>query len=107
MSTPTLATRSRWMDWQPKTQISAETAGTIPTKTSKTVSVVFVGAVPAEIHKIEKGPEQPGMPWEEWQATALNRIFLEQGVTRQPGRIKPETVRHGIEKGARRREGER
>jgi len=33
------------------------------------------------------------MSWCEWQAAALNRLFLEQGATGQPGRITPETIR--------------
>ncbi len=36
-----------------------------------------------------------GIPWEEWQARTLNRLFQEQGVTGQPGRITAATVRHG------------
>jgi len=36
-----------------------------------------------------------GVSPEEWKAAALNRLFLEQGVTGQPGRITAETVRHG------------
>jgi hypothetical protein len=36
-----------------------------------------------------------GIPWSEWKAATLNRLFLEQGVLGQPGRILPETVRHG------------
>jgi hypothetical protein len=36
-----------------------------------------------------------GVSPEEWKAAALNRLFLEQGVTGQPGRITAETIRHG------------
>jgi hypothetical protein len=39
--------------------------------------------------------------WCEWKAAALNRLFLEQGVTKQPGRITAATVRHGERNGAR------
>lgn len=35
------------------------------------------------------------MSWAEWKGAALNRLFLEQGVTGQSGRISAETVRHG------------
>jgi hypothetical protein len=40
--------------------------------------------------------------WAEWHAAALNRLFLEQGLTGQPGRITAATVRHG-ERGQRRK----
>lgn len=42
---------------------------------------------------VESDP--PGVPWCEWKAAALNRLFQEQGVTGQPGRITAATVRHG------------
>jgi hypothetical protein len=35
------------------------------------------------------------MDWYEWKAAALNRLFLERGVTGEPGRITAATVRHG------------
>ena len=45
----------------------------------------------------EQGPDPAvlGITWAEWKATMLNRLFQEQGVTGQPGRITAETVRHG------------
>jgi hypothetical protein len=42
---------------------------------------------------VEANP--PGVPWCEWKAAALNRLFQEQGVTGQPGRITASTARHG------------
>jgi hypothetical protein len=36
--------------------------------------------------------------WAEWKVAALNRLFLEQGVTGQPGRITAATVRHAERK---------
>jgi hypothetical protein len=36
-----------------------------------------------------------GLSPEELKAAALNRLFQEQGKTGKPGRIRPETVRHG------------
>jgi len=33
--------------------------------------------------------------WAEWKANELNRLFQEQGVTGEPGRITAATVRHG------------
>lgn len=35
------------------------------------------------------------MSWAEWKAATLNRLFLEQGSSGQPGRITADTVRHG------------
>ena len=59
MSTTTLhpASRSRWMDWAPKAQILADTAESVPTKTSETDSVVSVGATSADSPEIEAGPD--------------------------------------------------
>ena len=34
------------------------------------------------------------LSWAEWKAQSLNRLFQEQGLTGQPGRITVETVRH-------------
>jgi len=39
-------------------------------------------------------PER-GVPWAEWKTAALNRLFQEQGVTGEPGRIRVSTVLHG------------
>ncbi len=33
--------------------------------------------------------------WAEWKASALNRLFQQQGLTGRPGRITAATVRHG------------
>jgi hypothetical protein len=38
------------------------------------------------------------MSWADWQAANLNRLFVEQGLTGQPGRITGDTVRHGQRK---------
>jgi hypothetical protein len=46
----------------------------------------------------EGARRQAWMSWYEWKARMLNRLFLEQGVTGQPGRITAETVRHGERK---------
>ena len=40
-------------------------------------------------------PPEGVMSWAEWKAAALNRLFLEQGTSGQPGRITTETVLHG------------
>jgi hypothetical protein len=41
------------------------------------------------------GTDDIGMTWSEWKASSLNRLFQEQGVTGEAGRITPTTVRHG------------
>jgi hypothetical protein len=51
------AKRSRWLDWTPKTHISADSAGGAPTKPSIPGSVGFVGATSAEAPKICVEPE--------------------------------------------------
>ena len=50
-----------------------------------------------ETPRTESGPEV-WLPWEDWKAEALNRLFQEQGVTGQPGRITGATVLHGEKK---------
>lgn len=42
-----------------------------------------------------KAADEAGVPWAEWRAAELNRLFQEQGLTGQPGRITAATVRHG------------
>jgi hypothetical protein len=39
-----------------------------------------------------------GIPWAEWKALVLNRLFQDQGITGEPGRITAATVRHGERK---------
>jgi hypothetical protein len=46
-------TRNRWLNWEPKVHISAESAESEPTKPSKPGCVGFVGATPAESPEIE------------------------------------------------------
>jgi hypothetical protein len=46
----------------------------------------------------QMGSWPKGIGWAEWQAAELNRLFQEQGVTRQTGRITAATVRHGQRK---------
>ena len=43
----------------------------------------------------EAARQEVWMDWYEWKVRALNRLFQEQGVTGQPGRITAETVRRG------------
>jgi hypothetical protein len=40
-----------------------------------------------------------GVPWAEWKATSLNKLFQDQGVTGQPGKITVATVLDGERKG--------
>lgn len=44
------------------------------------------------------GKQERVMSWSDWKAAALNRLFLEQGLTGQSGRITGDTVRHGQRK---------
>ena len=46
----------------------------------------------------EMGWRSKGVPWAQWKAAMLNRLFLEQGTSGQPGRITAATVRHGERK---------
>ena len=43
----------------------------------------------------DMGWDSGACSWPEWKAVQLNRLFQQQGVTRRPGRITAETVRHG------------
>lgn len=58
MSSPTMprSSRNRWMDWQPRVQVSTDHAGSGPTKPSKPNSVGFDGATSHECPKIEQPP---------------------------------------------------
>jgi len=120
-----MSARSRWLDWKPNTQILAKMAEgeptkpterpqilaeptrDEPTKPSKPGSVGFDGATSSESLKIQAEPGiidldfERGVSWAEWKAAALNRLFLEQGRTGQPGGITAETVRHGERSGRR------
>jgi hypothetical protein len=42
-----------------------------------------------------RSPEKYGATWPEWKATALNRLFQEQGSIGEPGQITEATIRHG------------
>ena len=55
--TPNQAKRSRWMDWQPKARITADSVGSEPTKPSKPGSVGFEGAISGETPIIREGAE--------------------------------------------------
>jgi hypothetical protein len=109
----------RWLNWEPPEPIMADSTKGEPTKPSKPGSVGFDGSlsgVPANIDALHnatvllaegdwEAPVPPivdsvaategVMSWAEWRAAALNRLFLEQGTTGQPGRISAQTVRHG------------
>lgn len=123
MNTSVSATRSRWLDWQPKPQNFTESPKDEPTKPSKpgfvgfegspSVNsqkieagfVGFEGALHAVSTRIETGPEPAGVQWAEWHAAALNRLFDELGTPgpgRTPAKIKPETIEDGLRKTARR-----
>jgi hypothetical protein len=107
----------QWLDWQPKQPITADSPQREPTNPSKPSFVGFVGSLPAYPPKIgaveestlpDNQPEnriqatvdsspatERVMSWAEWKAAALNRLFLEQGISGQAGRITAETILHG------------
>ncbi len=109
-----------WLDWVPSGPITPNSPESERTKPSKPGSVGFEGASQGRATVVEPkmggqtsrgssvgeqggqarcavdcAPEQEGMSWFAWQAATLNRLFLEQGLTGQQGRITAETVRHG------------
>ena len=88
---------SRWMNWRPTDQIIGDSAEVEPTKPSKPGYVGFVGSPLEAIPNIAEAVSESehGVPWADWKAAALNRLFQEQGVTGQPGRITAATIRHG------------
>ncbi len=92
----------RWLDWRPKEPVTAEPLNPEPTEPSKQGSVGFDGpglgnppVIPSELLSDRDDEHELGVPWCEWKAAMLNRLFREQGVTGQPGRITAATVRHG------------
>lgn len=95
-------TEHRWLNWRSRDRITEESPEIDPTKPSKPSSVGFVGSISTPAPKIavdSRKRQERVMSWCEWKAAALNRLFLEQGQTGQPGRITPETVR-GAEQNA-------
>ena len=53
---------------------------------------------PAHLRTLEDTPtDAPRISWEEWEASMLNRLFEQQGVTGKPSRITGATVRHGAQ----------
>jgi hypothetical protein len=73
--------RSRWMDWQPKGRILAESAGNEPTKPSKPGSVGFVGASSANSPEIEAETEQARSARRLLNRTGVRIMILESSVT--------------------------
>jgi len=105
---PSPVKRSRWMDWKPRPRILADSAESEPTKPSKPGSVGFEGDTSAKATEIQAEPclagrefDERSLSWPEWKATTLNKLFLEQGLTGEPGRIITDTVRHGQRGGPR------
>jgi hypothetical protein len=43
---------------------------------------------------------EQSVSWAEWRAAALNRLFQQQGTSRQPGRITPATILDGERRAA-------
>jgi hypothetical protein len=91
------------MNWPANNQIIADSSQGEPTKPSEPGFVGFVGSIPEELTNIglnagsvelAVSDADRGIPWAEWKASALNKLFKEQGVTGQPGRITAVTIRH-------------
>ena len=113
------ATPSQMADWATEARsITADSPRrSEPTKPSKPSFAGFVGLLPADPPKIgavetidlpgqSAGESHPShgdsstatervMSWAEWKARALNRLFLEQGISGQAGRITAETILNG------------
>ena len=77
---------------------SAETDADSPGGTSETTPDPRAASPNAADREQEPNLAAAGVEWAEWRAATLNRLFAEQGVTRQPGRITAATVRHGERK---------
>jgi hypothetical protein len=119
----------RWLEWEPMKPIITELPKNEPTEPTKPGFEGFVGspmAARAEIdpegsgfrggdggsaliHRESSVPsrvdcstaaERVMSPYE-WKAATLNQLFLEQGISGQPGRITAETVRDGERKQGR------
>jgi hypothetical protein len=115
-----------WLAWRPNADFvvfegspSGHSQGQIcmtpePTKTTKMPEgdfVVFEGSPgghfqganvpPYGAYKNYKNSPATFRTWAEWKAAMLNRLFQEQGVTGQPGRITAATVRDGERKAER------
>lgn len=65
-------------------------------RVQKSAVLAMLGSVEQDEHESPRPT-----PWAEWKATELNRLFHEQGVAGQPGRITASTVEHGETKGGR------
>jgi hypothetical protein len=50
----------------------------------------------------EDARQEVWISWCEWKAREMNRLFLEHGLTGEPGRITAETVRDEMERAAHR-----
>jgi hypothetical protein len=109
--------RRRWLSWQPSESIMADSAKPEPTKPSEPGFDGFDGssssqATEIEVTRSDRNSQESSkfqvdlstgderlMSWAEWKAGALNQLFLELGNASQPGRITPDTIRHGERRG--------
>ena len=111
-----------WLEWEPAARTKPDSTKHEPTKPSKPGFVGSVASISVAAASIEgansrnqyrritkssidsqvdsASQEERVMSWCEWKAAALNRLFLEQGVTGQPGRISPDTIRQAEQKQA-------
>ena len=88
---------AKWANIEPERH--SEEGPTTPALTA--IQASSLAAPPADgepAHKpvaSEGAEHEEAVSWAEWKASALNRLFQEQGVIGQPGRITAATVRHG------------
>jgi hypothetical protein len=81
---------------------SGESSATIPALETWPESLRDLAEERGRTGNSETAREEVWISWCEWKAGELNRIFQEHGLTGQPGRIKPETIRDDMERAARR-----
>jgi hypothetical protein len=85
--------------------LAASESGTIPPAEAWPESLAeLANERAAQSGDLEAARKEVWISWCEWKARALNRLFLEHGLTGEPGRITAETVRDGTKRAARRRE---
>lgn len=80
------------MSWRDKLQVEGMDGGDRSDTSSNLAMSIEVCVDTAEP---SDEPERTAVSWPEWKAASLNKLFREQGITGQPGRITAATVRNG------------
>jgi len=90
------------MSWKGKLHIESTESSDRSDRSPIPAASITVSAVAAPpAWEVAHEPDPIAISWPEWKAAALNRLFQEQGVTGQPGRITAATIRHGETGGGR------